>query len=191
MNEATALRHRIPLRDKEWGWVPRASRAALPEVAKQNAFHIPKSLVDNEAKDDAPSTAIRDLTALALEIVPTHGQAEAMYGWFETLANLESGGKLERAQLPEGILKTLRGVPWAHRAIQKELSEQERAYFDRYGDHGGWAQLRMIIDWTFFLHMWQLLDQKAAVPREVVRALSALAPGRSLLTLSEIRATQA
>jgi hypothetical protein len=48
----------------------------------------------------------------------------------------------------------------------------------------------MIIDWTFFVHMWQLLEQEAAAPRDVVRALLALAPGRSLSTLSEIRTPQ-
>jgi hypothetical protein len=188
MNEARAMRHRVPFRKTEWQWVPGASRAALPEVAKKNAYEIPKSLTVGEAKGEVPSTAVRDLTALAVEIVPTHDQAEAMYGWFETLTKLESSGELERATLPEGVLKTLRGVPWAHQAIQRELKEHEGAYFDRHGDHGGWTQLKMIIEWTFFLHMWQLLEQKAAEPREVVRALSALEPARTLSTLTEIRA---
>jgi hypothetical protein len=188
MDEAKAMRHRVPLRNKEWGWVPRASRAALPEVAKQNGYDIPKSLFVNEARGEVPSTAIRDLTLLALEIVPIHDQAEAMYRWFGTLTQLEAEDNLKRAALPERVQKTLRGVPWAHKAIQKELEEHEGAYFDRHGDHGGWTQLKMIIEWTFFLHMWQVLEQEAASPRDVVRALSALAPARTLSTLSEIRA---
>jgi len=188
MDEATAMRHRVPLRKAEWQWVPGASRATLPEVAKKNAYEIPKSLTVRAAEGEVPSAAVRDLTALALEIVPPHDQAEAMYGWFETLTKLESSGELKRAKLPEGVLKTLRGVPWALQAIQKELQEHEGAYFDRYGDHGGWTQLKMIIEWTFFLHMWQLLEQKAAKPREVVRALSVLEPARQLSTLPEIRA---
>jgi hypothetical protein len=192
MNEATVLRHRIPLRDNEWGWVPSASRAALPEVAKQCGYDIPKSLVLKEAKGgEVPSTAIRDLTSLALEIVPTHAQAEAMYLWFVTLVHLEAEGSLKRAALPERVQQTLRGVPWAYKAIQKELEETEGAYVDRHGDRGGWTQLKMIIEWTFFLHMWQLLGEKEAKPHDVVRAISGLAPGRSLLTLDEIRATQA
>jgi hypothetical protein len=191
MDEAIAMRHRIPLRNTEWQWAPRASRAALPEVAKENTYAIPRSLAVTEARGDATSNAVRDLTPMALEIVPTHDQAEAMYRWFETLTKLETGGDLKGAALPEGVLKTLRGVPRACDAIQKELEKHERAYFNRHGDRGGWSQLKMISDWTFFLHIWQLLDQKAAKPPEVIRALSALAPGRPLPTLTEIRALQA
>jgi hypothetical protein len=190
MEEARAMGHRIPLRKTEWEWVPRASRAALPEVAKQNSYEVPKSLIAIKAKGEMPPTAMRDLTPLALEIVPTHDQAQAMYQWFETLTKLETAGHLRRASLPERVVKTLRGVPWAYKAIQKELGKEEGAYFNRHGDHGGWTQLKMIIDWTFFVHMWQLLEQEAAAPRDVVRALLALAPGRSLSTLSEIRAPQ-
>jgi hypothetical protein len=188
MNEARAMRHRIPLRDAEWRWVPSASRAALLEVARQNNYEIPRSLAVAEATGHVTTKAVHDLTPLALEIVPTHDQAEAMYRWFETLTKLETGGELKGPELPEPVLKTLRGVPWAYDAIQKELEKQERAYLDRHGDRGGWTQLKMIIDWTFFGHMWQLLDKERPTPDEVAKILSALVSGRPLSTLSEIRA---
>jgi hypothetical protein len=188
MDEATAMRHRIPLREPEWDWVPHATRVALPEVAKQNAYQIPRSIATIDAQPEVRTAAIRDLVPLAREIVPRHGQAEAMYRWFETLTRLEAGGLLERVALADGVQKTLRAMPWAHKGMQKELQEHEGPYFDRHGDHGGWTQLKMIIDWTLFLRMWQLLDQKAADQREVVRALAAIGPDRSLRTLSEIRA---
>jgi hypothetical protein len=188
MDEATAMRHRIALREPDWDWVPHATRVALPEVAKQNAYQIPRSIAVIHAEVEVRAAAIQKLVPLAREIVPRHDQAEAMYRWFETLTRLETGGLLERVALANGIQKTLRAMPWAHKGMQKELEEHEGPYFDRHGDHGGWPQLKMIIDWTLFLRMWQLLDQEAANQREVVRALAAIAPDRSLRTLSEIRA---
>jgi hypothetical protein len=157
-------------------------------VAKRNAFEIPISLAAIEVTSEVPAATIRDLAALATELVPTHDQAEASYRWLETLTRLEAGGKLKHAALPEGVQKTLRGVPWAYKAIGKELQEHDATYFNSRGDHGGWTQLKMIIDWTFFLHTWQLLDQKATRSEVVVRAVSVLDPGDSLLTLSEIQA---
>ena len=188
MDEAKAIRHRIPLRKQEWDWVPHATRVALPEVAKRNAYQTPKSIATIDAQVDVSAAAIHDLVPLAREIVPTHDQAEAMYRWFETLTKLEAAGLLERVALADAVQKTLRAMPWAHKGMQKELQDHEGPYFDRHGDRGGWSQLKMIIDWTLFIRTWQLLDQNLADQREVVRALAVIAPDRSLLTLIEIRA---
>ena len=109
MDEAIALRDRIPLRKSEWEWVPRAARVALPEVAQRNGYEIPKSIPTVEMC----AAAIRDLTPLARDIVPTHDQALAFYGWFETLTELETSGRLARAALADNIRKTLHLIPWS------------------------------------------------------------------------------
>jgi hypothetical protein len=191
MDEALALRHRIPLRKSEWGWVPRAARVALPEVARRNGYEIPKSIPTVDATVEMCAAAIRDLTSLAREIVPTHDQSLAFYGWFETLTELETRGRLVRAALADDIRKTLRLIPWSLHLLQNEFQKQKKPYANRYGDDGGWSQLQMIIEWTFFLHMWQLLGESAAEPVEVVRALTALAPTHPLLTLADIQALAA
>ena len=190
MSEAGALRHRIPVRAKEWEWVPDAIRAALPEVARRNGYDILKSIVTVEASGDVRAAAIRDLTPLAREIVPTHDQAVAFYRWFETLTEIQAAGDLgvDQVSLPEGVRKTLRSMPFALRNLHTEVEQLEKSYVARHGDRGGWTALSMIIDWTFFLHIWQLLDQKGAHPSEVVGVLAALRPDLPLLTLTEIRA---
>jgi hypothetical protein len=63
---------------------------ALPEVAQRIGYEIPKSIPTIEATVEMSAAASRDLTPLARDIVPTHDQALAFYGWFETLTELET-----------------------------------------------------------------------------------------------------
>ncbi len=193
MEEAAALRRRIPLRAKEWEWVPMAARTALPELARRGPYDIPKSIVTVEATVEARAVAIRDLTPLAREIVPTHNQAVAFYRWFEALLELQAQGDLglDRVALPEAVRKSLRAMPFALRNLQTEVELHQEPYVGLHGDRGGWTQLSMIIDWTFFLHVWQQLDQLGTQSSEVVKALAVLVPDPPLLTLAEIQALAA
>src|SRR5438876_12426573 len=100
------MRHRIQHRETECDSVPQATRVALPEVAKQNAYQIPRSIVTIDAQVEVRAAAIRDLVPLAREIVPTHDQAEAMYRWFETLTELATGGLLTGVAVADGGHKT-------------------------------------------------------------------------------------
>ena len=112
-----------------------------------------------------------------------------MYQWFLTLTDLEIAGTLESAALKQGVKRTLRRTPRGCRTLRAELSLHQGAYVDRYGDHGAWPQLGTIIDWAYFHHMWrELIDKEEGDQAAVAQAVQALAPGRSLLTLNEIRA---
>jgi hypothetical protein len=186
MEEAKTLRHRIPLRDGEWDSIPRAARVALPSLSTQASVDVPRSIPVVQAATDAREAAIRGLTPLAREIVPLHEQAVAMYAWFDTLYELETKHHLQQAALLEEVIKTLRAVPWAHGKVQEEVKAHADAYLKARRDPGGWTQLGIIIDWTFFLHHWQMLHEQRADEREVVRAVQAFAPGRPVLTLSQI-----
>jgi hypothetical protein len=189
MDEAAGLRRRLPLGATEWEWVPNATRVAIPEVAGRNGYTIPKSIVSVEATVEMRAAAIRDLTPLAREIVPTHDQAVAFYRWFETVTKLQAGGDmyLDRVALPKAVRKTLRSMPFAFQTLHTEVERQEEPYFTRHGDRGGWTELSVIIDWTFFIHVSQLLEQNGAQASEVVRALTVTQPGPALLTLADIR----
>jgi len=187
MEEARALRHRIPLRDAEWASIPNAARVALPILSTQASVDVPRSIPVVQAPADVRDAAIRALTRLAREILPLHDQAVAMYAWFDTLYELETERRLQQAALRDEVIKTLRAMPWAHGKVQEEVKGHADTYLQSRGDPGGWTQLGMIIDWTFFLHHWQLLHKYQADELEVVRAVRTLAPGRLLLTLSQIR----
>jgi hypothetical protein len=190
MHESAQLRHRIPVRAKEWEWVPNATRLALPELARRYGDAIPKSIVTTEATVDVRAAAIRDLTPLARQIVPTHDQAVAFYRWFETITEIQAGGDLglDHVAVHEGVRKTLRSMPFALQKLQTEVEQHAKPYFVNHGDRGGWTQLSMIIDWTFFIHIWQLLDQQGAHADEIVRALTALRPDLPLLSMTDIGA---
>jgi len=114
-----------------------------------------------------------------------------MYGWYNTLTELETDSRLQGLHLSDEITKTLRAVPWAYGQVLDEVKAESDAYLRVRGDGGGWAQLGVIIDWTFFLSNWRLLMQRGAREREVVDAIRAIAPGRTLLPLSRIRAMPA
>src|SRR5713226_2512230 len=104
-----------------------------------------------------------------------------MYAWFDTLYDLETEHRLQQAALLDEVIKTLRAMPWAHGKVQEEVKARADAYLHSRGDPGGWTQLGMIIDWTFFLHHWQMLHKQRANEREVVQAVQTLAPGHPVL----------
>jgi hypothetical protein len=189
MDEARSLRHMIPLRDTEWDWVPEAARVALPALTAQASFDRPRSIPVVSAAADVSDAATRNLSVLAVEIVPIHDQTVAMYAWFAELTELETERLLEKVALPDEVTKTLRAIPWAHEKVWDEVKVQADAYIQQHQDRGGWTQLSAIIDWTFFLGNWKLLQERQAEPAKVVTAISQLVPDRPpLLTLSQIRA---
>jgi hypothetical protein len=189
MDEARTLRHRIPLRDAEWDWVPDAARVALPALTAQTSFDRPPSIPVVSAAADVSDAAIRNLTVVAREIVPLHDQTVAMYAWFAALTELETERLLQKVALPDEVTKTLRAIPWAHGKVSDEVKAQADAYVEHHQDRGGWTQLSAIMDWSFFLGNWQLLQKRQADGARVVSAISELVPDRPLLlTLSQIRA---
>src|SRR5437773_6269414 len=123
MYEAGALRHRIPLKDTEWEWVPKATRLALPALAKEARYEIPKSLALLEADGEGRAAAIRELMPLAREIVPLHRQSVAVLEWLRALTRLEARGVLEQAALAEKIRKGLRGTPYVYRSVDADIAE--------------------------------------------------------------------
>lgn len=189
MDEARTLRHRLPIRDAEWAWLRDAARVALPALTAQTSFDRPPSIPVVSAAADVSDSAIRNLTVVAREIVPLHDQMVAMYAWFAALTELETERLLQKVALPDEVTKTLRAIPWAYGKVCDEVKAQADAYAERHQDRGGWTQLSAIIDWSFFLGNWQLLQKRQAEGAHVVSAIAQLVPDRpQLLTLSQIRA---
>jgi hypothetical protein len=97
-------------------------------------------------------------------------------------------GENRERTLSGTITHRLRVIPWTYLEVSKELARHEEAYVRLHGDHRGWVQVRGILNWTFMVSSWILLQKDAVDQREVVHALNKLAPRRKLATPDAIRA---
>ena len=187
MDEAASIRHRLPIRSSEWTWLPNEACVALGPLADQATFVLPTSLKLRRRVGKSRDATLR-LTPLAVEIVPIHEQAEAMYAWLGALVELESEGLLEEVDLPPEAANMLRAIPFGYRELLDDVAAQRVAYQARHGDLGGWTQLAMIIDWIFFIHTWRLLEQRHQNPYDFTTSVQNLGTSARLLTLGEVRA---
>jgi hypothetical protein len=149
---------------------------------------VPPSLPVSHVSTDLSEEAVRRLTPVARKIAPVHDQIHPMYTWLDTLAQLEADNRLTSVALPDVVRNRLRAIPLAYLRVRDELDPLEDAYVRRYGDRGGWTQLRCIVDWAFLINSWLLLEKERADQRKVVRAIRAVAPTRELLEPNQIRA---